>query len=81
LAAAAMDAAELRAVLATTVQATVPSRASPIDPPTCWPTLGRLDARPASWSGTFDRAIRVTGMNSMPSPAAVTSVGPSSPPA
>ena len=67
-------------VLDTTVQATVPSRASPIEPPTCWPTLGRLAARPASWSGTRDSATRVSGMNSMPSPAAVTRSGPSSPP-
>src|SRR5580693_4588244 len=77
VAAAALAAsAECRAVLDTTVQATVPSRASPIDPPTCWPTLGRLAARPASRSGTLDKAIRVTGMNSVPSPAAVTIRGP-----
>src|SRR5213082_638492 len=70
----------LLTLLATAVQATVPSTASPIAPPTCWPTLGRLAARPASRSLTLARATRVSGMNSMPSPAPATSVGPSSPP-
>src|ERR1700722_4500141 len=80
VAAAALAAsAEGRAVLDTTVQATVPGRPRPIEPPTCWPTLGRLAASPASRSGTLDKAIRVTGMNSVPSPAAVTIRGPSSP--
>jgi SRSO17 transposase len=66
---------------ATAVQATVPRIASPIAPPTCCPTLGRLEARPASLSSTLAMATRVTGMNSRPSPAPVTSVGPIKPPA
>ena len=82
LAAAAASAATwLRALFDTTVQATVPSTASPIAPPTCWPVLSRLEASPASRSWTLDRATRVSGMNSMPSPAAVTIIGPSRPPA
>ena len=36
------------AVFTTTVQATVPRIASPIEPPTTWPVLIRLEARPAS---------------------------------
>jgi hypothetical protein len=43
-AAAAWD----RRLLATALQATVPRTASPIEPPTCCPTLIRLDATPAS---------------------------------
>ena len=37
-----------RRLLATALQATVPTTASPIEPPTCCPTLTRLDAAPAS---------------------------------
>ena len=68
-------------LLATTVQATVPSTASPIEPPTCWPVLRKLAATPDSWSATLDMATRVTGTNSRPSPAAMTSIGPSTAPA
>lgn len=53
--------AELRAVLATTDQATVPRMAKPIEPPAIRPVLTRLEARPTSWSSTLDRAIRVNG--------------------
>jgi hypothetical protein len=48
-AAAAWD----RGLLATALHATVPTTASPIDPPTCRPTLTRLDATPASLSRTL----------------------------
>src|SRR5580698_8371031 len=66
-------------LFATVVQATVPSRASLIEPPTCWPVLSRLAAAPAVEAWTLDRATTDSGMNSMPSPAPATSVGPSSP--
>jgi len=31
-------------------QATVPNTASPVEPPTCWPVLSRLEATPESCS-------------------------------
>ena len=40
-----------RVLLATVVQATVPRAAKPIAPPTCWPVLSRLEARPRSCRG------------------------------
>ena len=69
------------AVFTTTVQATVPRIASPIEPPTTWPVLIRLEARPASALSTLDREVKVSGVNSRPRPAPVSSVGPSRPPA
>jgi hypothetical protein len=33
-----------RKLLATALRATVPRMASPIEPPTCWPTSSRLEA-------------------------------------
>src|SRR5262249_50782884 len=68
-------------LLATAVQATVPSTASPIEPPTCWPVLRMLAATPDSLSATRDIATRVAGTNSRPRPAAITSSGPSTAPA
>src|SRR6266700_3662387 len=56
--------AALLAVFATTVQATVPRIASPIEAPTTWPVLIRLEARPASASCTVDREVKVRGVNS-----------------
>ena len=69
----------LRTLFATAVQVTVPSAASPIAPPTCWPVLSRLEATPESSSRTRVSATSESGTNSMPSPAEVTSIGPSSP--
>ena len=69
-----------RVLLATVVQATVPRAARPIAPPTCWPVLSRLEARPESSSRTRDRATSESGTNSKPRPVAVTRTGPSSPP-
>src|SRR5260370_26916535 len=63
----------------TTVQVTVPRAASPIAPPTCWPVLSRLDATPESSPRTLLSATSDSGTNSMPSPAEVTSIGPSRP--
>ena len=68
------------AVFTTTVEATVPRIASPIEAPTTWPVLIRLEARPASASCTLDREVKVSGVNSRPRPAPVSSVGPSRPP-
>src|SRR5690348_4230538 len=45
-------------LFATAVQATVPSSASPIAPPTCWAVLSRLEATPESCSATLCRATR-----------------------
>jgi hypothetical protein len=43
LAAAAAAAVWDRKLVATALHATVPRTASPIEPPTCWPTLTRLE--------------------------------------
>src|SRR5690242_15557401 len=51
---------------ATAVQATVPSSASPIAPPTCWAVLSRLEATPESCSSTLCRATRASGTNTRP---------------
>src|SRR6201982_2107913 len=65
-------------LFATAVQATVPSSASPIAPPTCWAVLSRLEATPESCSATLYRATRASGTNTRPSPSELTSVGPRS---
>src|ERR1700760_1473594 len=62
---------------ATVVQATVPSSASPIAPPTCWAVLSRLEATPESCSATLCRATRDSGTNTRPSPTELTRLGPS----
>src|SRR5580693_7622221 len=76
-AAAAWD----RWLLATALQATVPTTASPIEPPTCRPTLFRLEAAPVSLVYTLLRMTRDIGTNSRPRPAPRSSAGPSIPPA
>ena len=57
-AAAAACATLVLMLFATVVQATVPSSASPIAPPTCWAALSRLEAIPESCSATLCRARR-----------------------
>jgi hypothetical protein len=52
----------------TTVQATVPSTAKPITPPTCRPAFSMLAAAPESASGTRTRPVSVTGTTSRPNP-------------
>jgi hypothetical protein len=59
----------------------VPSTASPIDPPTCWPAFSSDDATPASPSATLVSETSDIGTNISPMPAAVTIIGPSMPPA
>src|SRR6266699_564924 len=75
---AVMAAVAFLRLSAAVVQAIVPSAASPIAPPTCWPVLSRLAATPACCSATLCRATRASGTNSRPSPEEVTSIGPSS---
>src|SRR5580698_9694244 len=75
-AAAAAD----RRLVATVLHATVPRTASPIEPPTCWPTLSMLDATPASALPTLVSETRDSGTNTRPSPSAVSIIGPSRPP-
>src|SRR5258708_2798420 len=70
-----------RRLLANVLHATVPSTASPIEPPTCWPVLSRLDATPAVCSSTLTSAVRFIGTNTKPRPNAVTIIGPRIPPA
>src|SRR5690242_19014072 len=65
-------------LFATVVQATVPSSASPIAPPTCWAVLSRLEATPESCSATLCRATRASGTNTRPTPGELTRLGPSS---
>src|ERR1700760_5039947 len=74
---AAAAASWVLTLFATAVQATVPSSASPIAPPTCWAVLSRLEATPESCSATLYRATRASGTNTRPSPNELTSVGPS----
>ena len=64
---------------ATALHATVPRIASPIDPPTCWPTFSSDDATPASLSATLISETSDSGTKISPIPSAVTSIGPSSP--
>src|SRR6478672_4140282 len=66
-------------LFATALHATVPRMARPIDPPTCWPVFSSDDATPASLSPTLLSATSDSGTKISPSPAAVTSIGPSSP--
>jgi hypothetical protein len=76
-AAAAACATWVLTLSATAVQATVPSSASPIAPPTCWAALSRLEATPESCSATLCRATRASGPNTRPSSNELTSIGPS----
>jgi PPP family 3-phenylpropionic acid transporter len=62
---------------ATAVHTTVPSSASPMEPPSCWPVLSRLEATPESASGTRFSATRDSVTNSRATPAPMTMVGPS----
>src|SRR5690348_8995424 len=62
---------------AAAVQATVPSSARPMAPPSCWPVLSRLEATPESASGTRLSATRDNVTNSRAAPAPMTMVGPS----
>ena len=57
-----------RRLLATALQATVPRIASPIAPPTCCPTLTRLEATPVSSLFTLVSPTRLMGTNSGPGP-------------
>ena len=66
-------------LVATALHATVPSTASPIDPPTCWPMFSSDDATPASVSATLVSETSDSGTNISPIPSAVTIIGPSSP--
>ena len=62
---------------ATEVQATVPIAATPIEPPTCWPMLSRLDAAPASSFLTCKTTISVSGTNMRPMPTLSSYMGAS----
>lgn len=53
-------------LLATALQATVPRMASPIDPPTCWPTFSSDEATPASLSATLISATSDSGTKISP---------------
>ena len=77
----AARAAWLRALSAATVQAAVPRTARPMEPPTCWPVLSRLEATPESPSLTRDSAVNDSGTDSSPSPQPTTRVGPRTVPA
>ena len=76
---AAAVAAERR-LLATALHATVPSSASPIDPPTCWPVFSSEDATPASLFGTPASATSDIGTKISPIPKPTIIIGPSRPP-
>src|SRR6201999_1407246 len=72
---------ELSRLVANALHATVPRMASPIEPPTCWPVLSRLEATPVSSSRTLLSASSDSGTNIRPNPNAATIIGPSRPPA
>jgi hypothetical protein len=59
-------------VLREAVANTVAGTDSPIEPPTCCPTLSSADAIPASVLTTFETAVVVSGTNSMLKPSAST---------
>src|SRR5260370_9591622 len=60
-------------LVATALHATVPRIASPIDPPTCWPTFSSDDATPASLSATLVSEPSASGTKISPIPSAVRS--------
>jgi len=61
------------------VAAIVPRSAIPIDPPICCPTLRRAEARPDSAGVEPETAISVSGTKMLPSPTAISNMGPTRP--
>ena len=54
---------------------TVTRMLSPSEPPSCWETLTRPDAAPASWGETPAIPAEVRGANAMPIPIPRIAIG------